>query len=311
MIKYLKHDEIDIALWNKCIVKSMSSYIYAYAWYLNIVAGEWDALIEDDYVSVFPLPYRIKHGIKYIYQPPFTQQLGLFSTKLQGVTKLYDFISAIPKEFKVVEINLNKYYQLMERKTYKLNDNINIELDLASNYDKIKSKYSKNLKRNIKKAQKNNLTISEQIKPEQIIQLFKDNKAKEIDDFSEEDYIRLGRLMYFLINKDAAKIYGVYSQENNLIAATFFLYDKNRYIFLFSGLNEEGKLKGAMPYIINNFIKEHSNTNKVFDFEGSNNPTIARFFKSFGGKEFHYPGLRYYRFSFPLNYLFRFYKRLR
>ena len=64
MIKYLKQSEIDYELWDECVAKSINSYIYGHSWYLDIVAGEWDALVEDDYKSVFPLPYRIKYGIK-------------------------------------------------------------------------------------------------------------------------------------------------------------------------------------------------------------------------------------------------------
>ena len=39
----------------------------------------WDALVEDDYVSVMPLPYRKKMGVTYIFPPTMTQQLGVFS----------------------------------------------------------------------------------------------------------------------------------------------------------------------------------------------------------------------------------------
>ena len=87
MLQYLKHGEIDFQRWDDCIDHAINSYVYAYSWYLNIVAGEWDALVEEKdgkYQRVFPLPFRKKAGIKYIYQPPFTQQLGLFSRLLKG-----------------------------------------------------------------------------------------------------------------------------------------------------------------------------------------------------------------------------------
>ena len=300
MIKYLKQDEIDYELWDNCIANSINSYIYAYSWYLDIVAGEWDALVEDDYKSVFPLPFRNKYGIKYVYQPPFTQQLGLFSTELKGKDKLQEFILSIPKEFKLTEINLNKHYHINESTEYKLIDNVNIELDLAEEYDVLSKKFSSNLKRNIKKGIKNNLSCSENIKPESLITLFKNNKAKEVSAYNEEDYQRLARLMYSLLSKQRASIHGVFSEMNSLLGALFILNDNRRFIFIFSGLSDEGKEKGAMPFLINDFIRNNSGSNMVFDFEGSNDEGVARFYLSFGSNKYHYQGLRYYQMPFLL-----------
>lgn len=311
MIKYLKHEEINFKLWDNCIENSINGYIYAYSWYLNIVAGEWDALVEDNYVRVFPLPYRKKYGIKYIYQPPFTQQLGLFSTALQGFAKVHEFILAIPKEFKLVEINLNKYYKSRERKEYNLLENTNLEMELTGDYETLFSRYSKNLKRNVKKAKKHGLQLNRHVNPEGIIALFKANKGEELKVYSYDDYVKLGRLMYMLLHKGKAVIYGAMSHENNLLSAALFLRDQQRYIFLFSGLSEEGKEKAAMPFLINEFIDENSQTQMILDFEGSNNANLARFYKSFGASEFKYYGLRYYRFPFPLNGMVRVLKKVK
>jgi dTDP-4-amino-4,6-dideoxygalactose transaminase len=58
---------------------ALNGNIYAYSWYLNNVCEKWDTLVEDDYVSVMPLPYRKKMGVTYIFPPTITQQLGVFS----------------------------------------------------------------------------------------------------------------------------------------------------------------------------------------------------------------------------------------
>jgi hypothetical protein len=49
-----------------------------------------------------------------------------------------------------------------------------------------------------------------------------------------------------------------------------------------SAVNEEGKMMQSMSVILDAFIRNHSGTNKIFDFEGSTIPGIASFFKSFG-----------------------------
>jgi hypothetical protein len=292
MIKYLKQEEIDYDKWDACIANAMNSYVYAYSWYLDIVAGEWDALVEDDYSRVFPLPFRKKMGIKYIYQPAFTQVLGLFSISLKGNNKLQEFLNAIPQEFNLIEINLNKFHIPKAKENITPKKNVNIELDLFSDYESLYSKYSSNLKRNIKKAKKNKLQIVEGVKPGQLIQLFKENKGQEVKAYSDLDYVHLGRLIYMLIHKGMSKIYSVSSSENNLIASALFVRDTHRHIFLFSGLSEEGKQKGAMPFLIDSFIQEHSGNNITLDFEGSNNENLARFYGSFGAEENTYYGIR-------------------
>ena len=292
MIKYLKQEEIDYAKWDACIDKSMNSYIYAYSWYLDIVASDWDALVEDDYQRVFPLPFRKKYGIKYIYQPAFSQQLGLFSTSLQGNEKLQEFLNTIPKEFKLIELNLNKFHIPIQTNNLDIKQNINLELELFPAYEKLYANYSTNLKRNIKKAAKNQLSILQTIKPEQLIDLFRNNKGKEVSGYSELDYIHLGRLAYLLLHKGLGMIWGVASAENNLLAAALFVKSKDRYIFLFSGLNEEGKQKGAMPFLMDSFIKAHSGSTSLLDFEGSNDDNLARFYGSFGAEKFSYSGIR-------------------
>ncbi|OYT10399.1 MAG: hypothetical protein B6I18_09340 [Bacteroidetes bacterium 4572_112] len=300
MIKYLKQSEIDYDKWDKCIAESLNSMVYAYSWYLDIVAGEWDALIEDDYMSVFPLPYRIKLGIKYVYQPVLTQQLGVFSREDIDDNKTQQFVFAIPKDFKLIEINLNSYNKLYGNKKYKVISNTNIELNLGTDYESLKKAYSKNLKRNINKAKRNELSINNNLKPETLIELFKQNKGSEIDAFSENDYAIILRLMYFLIGNNKAEIIGTYSKENTLLCSIFIIKDSKRHIFIFSGLSDEGKEKGAMPFIVNNYIEEHTKENIIFDFEGSNNPSLARFFMGFGSYESIYKSLRYYQMNTAL-----------
>ncbi len=292
MIKHLKQEEIDYDKWDACIDKSINSYVYAYSWYLDIVAGKWDALVEDDYKSVFPLPFRKKFGIKYIYQPAFSQQLGLFSTTQLENDKLQKFLNTIPKEFKLIDLNLNKSNTPSQNKKIKLKKNQNIELELIPNYEFLYSKYATNLKRNIKKAKKNHLSIIQNIKPKQLIDLFRENKGKELSAYSNLDYTHLEQLAYLLLHKGLGQIWGVISEENNLLAAALFVQSKERYIFLFSGLNENGKQKAAMPFLMDSFIQNHNGTKAILDFEGSNDDNLARFYRSFGSQEFSYYGIR-------------------
>ena len=68
-----------------------------------------------------------------------------------------------------------------------------------------------------------------------------------------------------------------------------FLFDENRITYLFSVVNEKGKEKQAMSFLINYMINSHANSNFIFDFEGSMIKNLESFFKSFGAeKEIYY-----------------------
>jgi hypothetical protein len=73
-----------------------------------------------------------------------------------------------------------------------------------------------------------------------------------------------------------------------LEAGAIFLHSNTSYIFLFSATGSRAKETGAMPLIIDAFIRSHAGEARVLDFEGSMNPGLARFYKSFGSSEVVY-----------------------
>ncbi len=106
MIHYISHKDINKGKWDECIAHSENSLVYAMSWFLDVVSPKWDALIYGDYEAVMPLPV-VKRGIKYISQPVFTQQLGVFAPKLGGVD-IDKFMKAIPRKFLFVRMNINE-----------------------------------------------------------------------------------------------------------------------------------------------------------------------------------------------------------
>jgi hypothetical protein len=310
LIRYVERSYIDEERWNGCIQSSFNGNLYGYSWFLDIVAGEWGALVEDDYGRVFPIVHRKKFGISYIYQPFFTQQLGLYSRAQLNSEILDEFIQAIPKRFRQVEINLNTLNKADDSK-YKLLSQLNHELDLINDYDKIRAGYSENLLRNIKKAEKAGLSVSKNVRPDDIIDMFRQNRGKEISHLGEKDYLKLKRLAYTAIHKRIADVRGVYDQRNQLCAGAFFFISNRKAVFLFSGLTPEGREAGAMPLLIDSFIRENSGKHLTFDFDGSNDPNLARFYKSFGSKELIYQRLEINRLPGWIRSAVKFLKRLR
>ena len=284
MIRYLTYDEIEKHKWDDCIQRSVNGIVYAYSWYLDIVCPSWEALVENDYERVLPLTKNKKSGISYLFQPFFTQQLGVFSTSKLSTEIVENFINAIPRKFRFFEINLNTFNKIGPE-ICKLIPNLTHELDLIPSYELIYRNYSDNTKRNIKQAVNSGLIISQNVKIEQIIELFKNNKGKEVETLKEKEYLLLKKLISVCLYKKIAHVSGVYSANGSLCAGAVFIESNNKVIFLFSATDRDARETGAMSFLIDNFIKNNSQRNLTLDFEGSNDPNLARFYKSFGAKE--------------------------
>jgi len=169
---------IDTSRWDDCIDNAVNGNLNARSWYLDIVCPGWCALVENDYEKVFPLPVFSRAGIKYCMQPYFTQQLGLFYRSLSSGQDLQNFLDQIPAEFRYIDICLNTSNRITSGSAVK--EMINLELDLISDYGKIASSYQNNLQRNLKKANGNKLTVSQNLRPEEVIDLFRINKGQEL-----------------------------------------------------------------------------------------------------------------------------------
>jgi lipid II:glycine glycyltransferase (peptidoglycan interpeptide bridge formation enzyme) len=287
MIRYEKHQNIDKNKWDECISNSYNGVIYAYSWYLDTVCPEWDAMIDNDYIKVFPLTWRKKSGIYYLYQPCFTQQLGIFSSGLLTPKDTELFLKNIPLKFRYAEINLNIFnktedlpFRFIPQKTHLL--------DLIESYDKIALDYSTNLKRNLKTAEKQGLSINVDVPASQIIKLFSENRGKQIATLGDDDYAILENLFEKCSQNNMAVALGVYDKDSVLCAGAIFIASHSKVIFLFSGTSQEARNTGAMHFLIDHFIRKNAQRNLTLDFEGSNDSNLARFYKSFGAKECTY-----------------------
>ncbi len=300
MIRYLPHNAINKEKWDTAIRNSFNGNLYACSWYLDTVHPEWEALVEDDYVRVMPLTGNRKWGIHYLYQPFFAQQLGVFSTEILNSQVLNIFFAAIPDKFRFAQINLNVHNK-PHPENYHLVHNTNYLLDMIARYPALASRYATNTKRNLKKALQSGLVLQEGLRPQRLIDLFRENKGREIRHWHGPHYMRLQRLMYLAIYKGAGVMYGVYDQRNELCSAAFFLKDSRHLIFLFSATSPEGRKNGAMTFLLDGVVRAHAETARVLDFEGSNNPDLARFYRGFGAQPITYYRLEMNRLPFPVN----------
>lgn len=295
MINYLEHKAIDKAKWDALIAECGN--IYAYSWYLDIVHPGWEALVEDDYQAGMPLTGGKKFGVRYLFQPYFVQQLGVFSKAPLTKEKLNDFLNAIPEEYRFAEIRLNESNAL-DNDIKGVEYQRNIILDLNQEYDSIRARYHQNTKRNLAKAETQSLHLTDRVTPQQVVALFRNNRGASLDKWGDDEYAVLIQLTQEAQKHDAVFVWGVADNEDGQpMCAAIFMKSNDRITFLFSGLNEAGKQCQAMTYLLDQVIRHYANQPMTFDFEGSDDDNLARFYLGFGGREVRYPGYTFNRLS--------------
>ena len=295
MIQYLQHSEIDLRKWDATIADC--GIIYAYSWYLDIVHPGWEALVEDDYQSVMPLTGGKKFGVNYLFQPYFVQQLGVFSKLPMTVELTEAFLKAIPSKYRFAEIRLNEDNAFADG-AQGVEYHRNVLLDLNRDYETIHANYHQNTKRNLAKAEACNLQLVSTVIPYHVVALFRDNRGALLDKWGDAEYGVLIQLAQVAQKRIAAFMLGVSEKGvGQLICAAIFMKTKNRITFLFSGLTEEGKQRQAMTYLLDQVIHKYAHQPMTFDFEGSDDDNLARFYLGFGGEETKYPSYNFNRLS--------------
>ncbi|HEY4874268.1 MAG TPA: GNAT family N-acetyltransferase [Puia sp.] len=294
-IHYLPQNEIDKSKWDNCVSNAGNGLVYAYSHYLDCMVRNWDALILNDYEAIMPLTWNKKCGFHYLYQPAFTASLGVFGNGLTE-TLVGDFIKAIPKKFKLIEISLNYGNSFSAPTDFNMLRN-NYTLSLNKDYDSLNSSYNKNIRRNIKKAQQYGCTIKKNIPVADVIDLSKPSLQKQTNT-TDEDYKNFERLFTFLHQQSKAITYGVYSDKEELIASCVYFFSHNRAYYILVGNHPNGKTLGASHYLIDRFIYDHAGQNLILDFEGSDIRNLAFFYSSFGAQNEVYPFLKINRLPF-------------
>jgi hypothetical protein len=287
MIQLVERKNIDDKKWNGCVHFAENDFAYAYTWYLDNIADNWFGLIWGDYEMVMPLIWNKKYGIEYLYQPFFTQQLGIFCPKKPGEETIRKFLNAIPSRFKFIEINLN-YLNKVEANGFETTERRNLVLNLERTYTEIQQRYSDNLKRNLKKARQSKLHIHTHIKPEKLVDFYAQQTGRKIKEWQPKLKHVLHRIIYNSLHYSMGLLCAVYNEQGKIIAVNFFLYSKKRIINLLPAASEDGKKTHAMSYLLDYIIQTHCNKQMVLDFEGSNIESVARFYRSFGAEEQNY-----------------------
>jgi lipid II:glycine glycyltransferase (peptidoglycan interpeptide bridge formation enzyme) len=301
LIKFLAHTEIDKTKWDNCINHAQNSLIYAYSWYLDIVAPGWNALVMDNYEAVMALP-TAKKIFTVAYQPFFTQQLGVFYIDSTLSASVNDFLDALPSDYKYLNICLNEANDSAVSSSYKITQRSNYILHLHKSYDELVRSFNDQTRRNINKGHKSNLEIVAANTTE-VVEFYIKNKGDTTENVRAKDYDTLKKLLNKANELGFLKCYQVINEQKKAVSYAAFYVHHNRIIYQMGASNSEGRSVQAISFLFDRIIFEHSNKSMLLDFEGSEIPSVARFFNGFGSLCLKYNRVIANLLPWPLNLL--------
>ncbi len=288
---------IDFAKWDACVQRNSKGLIYATSAYLNAMTDNWSGLVINDYEAIMPLPWRKKWGIKYLYTPAFTQQLGLIGPYSINNTAILQTIADFVKYGDYMLNAANK----PTHNTGKLTEKCNCILPLSTPYLHIMEGYSKPLVGYLKKAINNGLIYAE-ANINEAIDAYQSLYQERFETFVTEDYNHFKQLGLQLELTHHSFAKKVTDKEGNVMAYGMFLNDSKRIYNLMPTTLPAGRKLFAMHFLIDCLIKEHAEQPLLLDFEGSDHPGIRQFYEHFGSQNEPYSLWHFNQLPWPLRY---------
>jgi hypothetical protein len=274
-IKLIKGADIDKVKWNSCIHYAINGNIFGYKWFLDAVAREWDALVEGDYESVFPLPIKEKRwGASSLTQPRLLRELGLYSIHVLSPKRMQAFLEAVPSAYKSVDLRLNEQNPPVEESPFQITEHTNQQLLLKESYEAIANGYDRELLLELEKAVQAGLILGANLKPEKVAEFFRTQTAHYPG--KESDVHALMRIMYNALHRGWGFASGVQNNKGDLLAANFFMYSHHKVISLAPAVSKEGKAKGALPYLFDGLIRSHAGRPMILDFNTTNEMLLPK-----------------------------------
>ncbi|QJX47215.1 GNAT family N-acetyltransferase [Hymenobacter taeanensis] len=308
-----RHHEIDLIAWDACVAAAREVVPYAHSWWLQATAGRWDALITVDdesgqYLAVWPLPVKRRLWGREVYQPPFTQQLGLVQRaswlELPRISPLDKAsVTHLASRYRQFYTQLNDANHLPARPAEGVGQSVALvrqrytyHLPLGVAYDVLRAGYTADYRRRLRlqETATSPLRVTSTTQAAPLLTLFRATKGRAAG-LKARHYRILRRLVAELQARQLLEIVEVHEPATQeLLAGALFVRYRTRLIYLFAAASEAGKKAGAPLLLLDHQIRRYAGTPQlILDFEGGMIPSIARFFANFGATPIPYAALSF------------------
>lgn len=304
-LQLLHNRYINKQLWDHCVHRSPCSLVYATSVYLDHMCPHWYGLVGDNYQWVMPVTQREKFGIKYLYQPAFVQQLGVFAAHANTVIQWQQIKTTLKQHYRFWEINVNFATPAnVFNAACLVTAATNFVLPLHFPYQQIYKGFHNDHRRNIQRSKTFNLVYQPADYHESIDQYIK-HYGSRLKHVSADDYSRFRQMTVTMNATHNVVCRAVTDASNNLMAIVLLLKDAKRLYNMMNTNTAAGRRCEANHFLLSSVIEEFSGSDLLLDFEGSDLPGVHDFYKKFGTINQPYYSVKYNRLPWPINLLKR------
>ncbi|HMH33991.1 MAG TPA: GNAT family N-acetyltransferase, partial [Puia sp.] len=157
----------------------------------------------------------------------------------------------------------------------------NYIIPLEEDYSTIYDRFTEDAKKNIRRTEASGLTASQDVAMDQVIRLFVEAYGEKNKHISRNDYARFKILAGQCIDRGYGFAIGIRDSDNDLVAAAFFGKDEKRVYYILGAPNQQGRKTNAVHSLIDEVIRKYAGSGLIFDFEGSDIPSVAQFYRKF------------------------------
>ena len=215
------------------------------------MAGQWDAIVEGDYDAVMPLPFRKKFGVRYIFQPAFIQQGGIFSKYEITEAGTGLFLDLAFQHFRFAEFTLNYSNSVEENYKPKFRSNFIIPLDEDLNIGIITQ--DQKFYKELEIAEKFSLLYNHANDPNQAIGLYQKLYGSRLPFFERNDFKKFSSVCEAL---DPADIINREARSNDdLHAQCLLIRYKQRLYNLVNNVTAAGRASSTNYFLFNEIVE--------------------------------------------------------
>lgn len=295
-IRLLSSGEIDRQRWDACVQNDPSALVYSSVLFLDHMAEEWMGIVCEDYRAVMPLPVKRKAGLKMIYMPPFIQRLGIAGTfsEAEG-RRMVSLARSFSKVISYAASSGDMFGSPFCRRT-------NYVLSLSESYENISARYTTACRKNLSKAKNRGCIITSSVMLTDVFRFYREAYGSS-SSYTDEHFSRLKKLAEAALATGGCHISGVKDAGGELVYAGLLINDGKRLYYLLGAPSVKGREMRATYFFLDSIIQTFSGAGMILDFEGSDIPSVAEFYRSFAPEMEHYHQFFLNSLPFPFNKL--------
>jgi hypothetical protein len=280
--------------WNNFVDNSKQGSIFSKTWYLDALQAPYEILAIEEKGKIIAGIVLAKNEINTYANPMLDKYLGvLFASKEGNVQK------NVSKEYKQMEQLISKLKEIQSfdyyfhpsfqnwipfswggftqqtRYTYRINN--------QKSLDEIHASFHGNLKNDIKNAQKEQVTIKQNISFDELWEQVNKTFIRQ----GSKSPFKKEKLQYFISELKKREVFvsfGAYNSSGECIAVCGLVHEEKSSYLLLNGIDIEKQVRGANAYMIHESIKHFHSQCNYYDFEGSMLPGVEQFYRRFGGE---------------------------